>query len=87
MNIKNNWSIAGTISVFSYIIVGAGYELISFLKTGKVQATLPLLLLSAFIFLCRVGYARSIKDHGTIWADFSGLIILTLLTIFKIIYK
>lgn len=80
------WSRLTSLIVLAYITIGAGYEIYLGLTTHHVKPSLLFSGLSAFIFICRIGYGITSGAKGTLKADIYGACILTLLTILKIIY-
>lgn len=81
------WGKLSSIIIFFYITIGAGYEIVKGIQSSQVNATLPFILLSFLIFVCRIGYALESKATKPIYADLYGAIVMLILTILKLYYS
>jgi CDP-diglyceride synthetase len=84
---KLSYGTITSLAVLVYITLGAGSEIYYGLHDHEVKATLLFIALSAVIFVTRIFYAYESGAKKTLYADYYGAVVLTLLLILKLYYS
>lgn len=78
------WATITKLIVFTYVTIGAGYEIFNGLKTGHMKTSFLFAFLSGSIFIGRIGYGYYSGARKTIPADIYGLIVLWIVAFMRL---